>query len=268
MKTNNENNSGFEFDETFKARALGLVDELQALQIAEGLRLESAISSVNAREYARIERKYGKDHPRTLEMAVRVAANKEVKSGLFRRYTEASTPYVDPGEGWAVDGFVRSANGAPVEGVTVAAYDQKEQWYEEFGYGCTDKTGHFSIMVDKLPEKPPSPVFMRASKDKKLLASNEVQLTPEPKSTDRVEIIIGDTAVENDCGRPVSGNEKARYLGNSGKRELHDLENTKPRCRIDKIRPDHQFYFKTEKEAQEAGYDYCAFCFGKEKSKR
>ena len=56
--------------------------------------------------------------------------------------------------------------------------------------------------------------------------------------------------------------------GNSDKRELHDLESKKPRCLINKIRPDHQVYFNSEKEAQAAGYDYCAYCFGKDKSKR
>ena len=40
------------------------------------------------------------------------------------------------------------------------------------------------------------------------------------------------------------------------------------RCRIDEIRPDHRVYFNTQREAQAAGYDYCAYCFGKEKSKR
>ena len=59
-----------------------------------------------------------------------------------------------------------------------------------------------------------------------------------------------------------------RYLGNASTRELHDLKNEKKSCRIDSIRFDHATNFKTVKEATEAGYDFCAFCFGKEKSKR
>jgi hypothetical protein len=69
-------------------------------------------------------------------------------------------------------------------------------------------------------------------------------------------------------GSAATGVEKTRFLGNSHLRELHDLENTKRRCNIEKIRPDHRVYFKTEEEAEAAGYDYCAYCFGKEKSKR
>ena len=209
MKINNENNTDFEFDEKFKARALELLDGSQALQFAEGLRLGSALSNVSAREYDRIKRKYGKDHPRTLEMAVRVAANMEAKKGLFMRYTEASTPYANPGEGWAVDGFVRTANGDPVEGVTVAAYDRQERWYQKLGYACTDGKGYFQIIAEKVPDEELS-VYMRASKGNKLLESNEVQLAPEPKSSDRVEIIIGDIAGKGDCMPPTGGKGEPR----------------------------------------------------------
>jgi hypothetical protein len=62
--------------------------------------------------------------------------------------------------------------------------------------------------------------------------------------------------------------KKTRYLGNTSTHELHDLNNEKKNCRIDKIRFDHWINFKTQKGAIEAGYDFCAFCFGKDKSKR
>jgi hypothetical protein len=59
-----------------------------------------------------------------------------------------------------------------------------------------------------------------------------------------------------------------RYLGNSSTRELHDLQNEKPQCQIDEIRPDHCASFKTRKQAAALGYDPCAYCFGKRQSKR
>lgn len=61
---------------------------------------------------------------------------------------------------------------------------------------------------------------------------------------------------------------KTRYLGNSRIREVHDLEKVKKQCQIDEIAPDRQVYFRTEREAVAAGYDYCRYCFGKQKSKR
>ena len=278
MKVNNDKIFGFEFTEKFKARTRELLDESQAMQFAEGIRLSSALGSVYAREYARIERKYGKDHPRTLEMVLRVAAGAEAKKNLYARYTDAATPRPDAGEGWAVDGFVRGADGDPVSGVTVAAYDRQGKWYQEFGYGCTDERGYFSLASAKLSDNPPRPVFMQASKGQKIIPSNEVQLAPRSGTTDRVAIIIGKGGDRGDCIPPESGptpqpgkdegKERTRYLGNSSKRELHDLKNITKRCQIDEIPFDRRVNFKTEKEALAAKYDYCAHCFGKEKSRR
>lgn len=61
---------------------------------------------------------------------------------------------------------------------------------------------------------------------------------------------------------------KTDLLGNSHARELHNLKNTKKRCRLDTIPADHRVYFRTEREAVAAGYDFCAWCYGKDKSRR
>ena len=44
--------------------------------------------------------------------------------------------------------------------------------------------------------------------------------------------------------------------------------NEKPACQIAEIRPDHRFYFQNEDQARKLGYDFCAYCFGKKRSKR
>lgn len=58
------------------------------------------------------------------------------------------------------------------------------------------------------------------------------------------------------------------YLGNVISEELHNLENEKPGCQIDEIRSDRRAYFSSPEQAIGVGYDYCAFCFGKELSRR
>ena len=60
----------------------------------------------------------------------------------------------------------------------------------------------------------------------------------------------------------------ARYLGNSSTKETHHLRNIKKNCQIDEIAEAHRVQFKTQKEAQTKGYDFCAYCFGRAKSKR
>lgn len=205
-------NKGIEFEQLTSGfeRGIGALDELRLMLLGDGFRLQGAQNRVKAREYERLKRKYGKDHPRTLNATAKIEIGKEHMQVISIVHTTASAPRPDPGNGWAVDGFVRLANGDPINGVTVAAYDRQERWYEEFGYGCTDDRGYFSIVVEKLAEKPPNLVFMRASKGKKLLASNEVQLAPERKSSDRVEIIISDTAGTGDCMPPAGGKGEPR----------------------------------------------------------
>jgi len=206
MNTIADDNSEFEFDEKFTARALEMLDAAQALEFAEALRLGGSLSNVHTREYARLERKYGKEHPRTQEMALRLQANDLAKKNLFTHYVAASTPQPDAGEGWAVDGFVRTSAGAPAASITVAAYDQQNHWHKELGYGCTNERGYFSISVARLSEKTPT-VYLKPSKGKKLLPANEVLLTPKPKTADRVEIILIDEGNTGDCVPPSGRNE-------------------------------------------------------------
>lgn len=66
----------------------------------------------------------------------------------------------------------------------------------------------------------------------------------------------------------VPGTRATRYLGNTASTELHDLDNETPSCQISEIRFDHRFYFRTAEEAAAVGYDFCAFCFGRELSER
>jgi hypothetical protein len=109
-----------------------------------------------------------------------------------------------------------------------------------------------------------------------LLGGDNSPLTPQLGRVDYREIILDGTV----CAPPPDGTpqpapegapgrtRKTRFLGNSGNREVHDLENTKKNCRIDKIAADHRVYFKSAEDAVKARYDYCAYCFGKAKSKR
>jgi hypothetical protein len=64
------------------------------------------------------------------------------------------------------------------------------------------------------------------------------------------------------------GQVATRYLGNSKSREFHDLDNAQPGCRIDAIRFDRRIYFASTDQATALGYDYCAYCFGRELSQR
>jgi hypothetical protein len=124
-------------------------------------------------------------------------------------------------------------------------------------------------------------LYLRVTdENQNLLGIDTVALEPRRGAVDYREIIIGGEVctppeggtrgggIRGDAGlrggRPV----QTRYLGNSQNRELHDLENTKTNCRLDRISADHRVNFASEEEAVKAGYDFCAYCFGKKRSKR
>ncbi len=55
-----------------------------------------------------------------------------------------------------------------------------------------------------------------------------------------------------------------RFIGNSNTSEVHDLDNEKPLCQINEIRPHHIVTFTpdTLQQAHAQGYDNCAYCIG------
>lgn len=67
---------------------------------------------------------------------------------------------------------------------------------------------------------------------------------------------------------------QARYLLNTNRSstEVHDLYNMKPQCNIDDMLEHHKRFIKDLKDIQKelatGEYDYCAYCFGKNRSRR
>lgn len=124
----------------------------------------------------------------------------------------------------------------------------------------------------------------------KLLHRDTHEFTPALGQVDYREITLSDDpcAQKPPGGKPGTGggrgdggrpNETPReppstepstqpYVGNPATRELHDMQKVTKRCKLDAIKPNARVYFANTAEAEKAGYDYCAFCFGKEKSKR
>jgi hypothetical protein len=64
--------------------------------------------------------------------------------------------------------------------------------------------------------------------------------------------------------RRYSGNMNGeRYLANTNKTEVHDLDNEKTNCQIDEIiKAGHDRPYNSQSAANSAGYDNCAYCIG------
>ena len=55
-----------------------------------------------------------------------------------------------------------------------------------------------------------------------------------------------------------------RYLGNTNKKEVHDLDNEKTLCQIDEIiEAGHDRPFSSLSAADAQGFDNCAYCLAK-----
>ena len=59
----------------------------------------------------------------------------------------------------------------------------------------------------------------------------------------------------------------SQYCGNQNKKEVHDLDNEKTHCQIDKIiRSGHAVPFNSLQDAHNRGFDNCAYCSGRSKN--
>jgi hypothetical protein len=265
-------------------QGLESADPLRTAGLQRLVRVREIKETSLQREHKRLQAKLGADHPRVAELATRMDANRDLKRDAMLGVSRAATPTARPDKNtWILHGYVRDRSRQGLEGLTISLYDEKNQWIEELGFACTDKNGYFQLRNERpnTQETDPAAAVRQAfihvlDKQGAVLYVDKCSLTPAPGRVDYREIILDKDA--NKClppPRPVRPPDKppdtgkpVRYLGDANKRTVHDLEKVTPRCQVDAIRPDHRTSFKTQKEALAAGYDYCAFCFGKPKSKR
>ena len=284
-----------ELDQALKSADPFRAESLQKLQ-----RLRSARTKNQQRERLRLTEKLGGEHPRVMALQAKIDTNYEVARNLNLESVRARTevPQVESDD-WLVHGRVLNEQRQAVPGMRAALYDRSGCPIQTCGSEITDKTGYFNLTVKNVakgaraaaPMKKDTVDEARATNatNKKtaddagdkatvnrnvegflyVLDRNDVTvhrdkrpLTIAAGQAQYLEVVLDDADVDSPA------QPKTRYLGNSHSRELHDLKNQKSACQIDEIRVDHRINFKTQKEALALNYGYCAYCFGKDKSKR
>jgi hypothetical protein len=200
-----------------------------------------------------------------------------VQARMERDRTAATVPERKTGQ-WTLYGHVRDVDGHalvkyqlglyqddPAKGRAVATATTNESGYYEIQLPAqTPEMGTANAAVGRLTALASGPSLHLAVRDPrgKLLQSEARLVTPVSGGVTYRSIVVEAVTRSGDENYPT------RYLGNSGERELHDVQNEKPRCQLSAIRPDHRIFFQSTQQAEQAGYDYCAYCFGKDKSKR
>ena len=259
------------------------------------------------RERARMEQRYGADHPRVLAADARMKREHGMLVNTRAERDRAGAPLLEKEpDAWVVHGYVRSQEGEGISKARVALFPDRDGHKDALIETVTDRNGYYKLSwspgargdqtgsekdtVEKHESESKNtqeeanaagarinanrnayrlrmkasaiknPVYLGAShQGAQTVDARSLYPTPGSSSYRDIEL---NSENSDDCRL------KTRYLGNSGTRELHDLRNEQPGCLIARIRPDHRVYFTGEKQAQALGYDYCAYCYGPDRSKR
>jgi hypothetical protein len=236
------------------------------------------------RERARMAERHGEGSPQVAALERKMALEHRflVASRTERDRLAAPLPTRDP-KVWQVHGYVRNRDGFPRAGYTVGVFADKEGRTPALVGTVTDSLGYFLLRLAPqtgLGAKPGSadtavapPNRLRAAVQPLYLGAQGASgsapiMDPRPLYPNAGAIAYRDLTIDD----PADGGEQChfatRLLGNSATRELHTLDNEQTGCRLASIRPDHRVYFLSEQQAQQVGYDFCAYCFGRERSRR
>lgn len=255
------------------------------------------------RERARMEQRYGADHPRVCAADARMKREHGMLVNVRAERDRAGAPLLEKEpDSWVVHGYVRSQEGEGISKARVALFPDQDGHKDALIETVTDRNGYYKLSWSPRPrgdntgtEKDTvethkteseesnaaglrintnqnayrlrmrasaikNPVYLGASHQgaQKVDARS---LYPTPGSSSYRDIELN-SENSGDCQL------RTRFLGNSSTRELHNLHNEQPGCQIARMRPDHRVYFTSEKQAQALGYDFCAYCYGPDRSKR
>jgi len=99
------------------------------------------------REQSRLAGKLGQNHPRVKQMASRLAYREKMLVDLEEEAARAQVrvPAFEADQ-WLVHGVVLDKNRKGKSGLTIGIFDAKGKWRQDFGYGCTDARGYFSVI--------------------------------------------------------------------------------------------------------------------------
>ena len=242
----------------------------------EGMAQIKRIKLINTRnERARVEARYGRNDVlvKQLDQKMATAHSQLVQARAERDRLIVREQLIRKDNQWSLHGYVRDADGFAMKKQTVGLYLNDQASDKPVAVTNTDSNGYYKF------EQPMKAQIDMATNVRKPLPIQTLYVAVQDKNNEvmHVECVPVHPAAGGLSYRDIKldivsrtgrDNFPTQFLGNSGTREVHDLNNEKKNCHIDWIRTDHRLYFQSTKLAEKAGYDYCAHCFGKEKSRR
>ena len=259
--------------------------------------LPDAFVASEERELSRLSRGTARDNdPRVERLKASIARAMELRTTSQQGKARIDRMIVSlSGESHIFHGFVSDHTFVPQQGLTVrlsAARDGAKD--ETLASTTTNTDGYFSIPLERESGKnrkgQPREQNVKSSermaeKLSRKAAASAATAGDGNEVLARVEILDAKAVVIHEDAIPLvvnagtvyreylvnqkkDTNDRGRYAGNPATRELHDTEKLTKRCNFDAIDPNVRVYFDNIAAAEKAGYDQCAYCFGKAKSKR
>ena len=246
------------------------------------------------RERARVAARHGEDSQQVALMDRKMALEHRFLVGSRAERDRIKAPILerDP-DTWQIHGYLRDQDGFPRQGYTVGVFADDEGRQPALVSTTTNNDGYFRLHwkppTAKLKAQPPGQIAEMPNAEKEQLRRQQAKLPAAGKPVyvggrgpDQSAPTMDSRALHPRSGaiayRDMTVHDEAdaggqcrfatRLLGNAGTRELHTLDNEQAGCRLAAIRPDRRVYFLSEAQAEKLGYDYCAYCFGRERSKR
>jgi len=248
---------------------LGQADQLRHEGLAGLAQIKRAKLVQTRRERGRLEAKHNADNPRVQQLDRQVVA--EHQAMVFARMERDKTGIEIPervDNAFILFGHVKDEDGYPLRDYQIGLYANATAKAAAVVDDSTDACGVFKLSVDVAAvavEKvqPPEPLYLMVRNTSgKLVYKGSTPIQPVANGLVYRDIMI------SEISQAGCGGCQAQFLGNSNTREVHDLSNEKVRCQLVKMKPDHRVYFSSVKQAQQADYDYCAYCFSRKQSKR
>jgi len=224
------------------------------------------------RERGRLEARYGADHPSVQQLDRQMVA--EHQAMVFARMERDKTGVEIPqrvDDQFILFGHVKDEDGYPLRDYQVGLHPNTTAKAVAVVDDITDKHGVFKMSVPiaainaaagaEVQQQEPLYLMVRNTSGKIVHKDNN-PIQPVANGLVHRDIMI------SEISQAGCGGCQTQFLGNSNTREVHDLSNEKVRCQLSKMKPDHRVYFSSVKQAQQADYDYCAYCFSRKQSRR
>jgi len=260
---------------------LGQADALRHEGLVGLSQMKRAKLVQTRRERGRVEAKYDADHRLVQQLDRQMIA--EHQTMVFTRMERDKAAIEIPArekDQFILFGHVKDEDGYPLRDYQIGLYVDTKAKAVALVDDASDECGvfHLSVPVAAVSQAETATVathvvsidarqqellyLMVMNSSGKTVHKDSYPIQPVAGGLVYRDIIISEVS-QAGCGCC-----QTQFLGNSNTRELHDLSNEKPRCYLAKMKPDHRVYFSSVKQAQQADYDFCAYCFSRQQSKR